>query len=260
MKSRRFATLAVLATLAALVLAGAASAESLDEILARNYETKGGLQKLQAVRTARMTGKMMMGQGMEAPFVLLWARPDKVRTEFTFQGMTGIQAYDGAVGWQVMPFLGKTEPETMGEEELKSVREMGEDALEGPLVGWREKGHTVELAGEEEIEGTPAWRLRVTKKNGDVSTVWLDKESALEFKAEGKRTVRGQEMEFESSIGDYKEVGGLLLAHSIESRPKGAPQGQVILIEAIELDSEIPDGTFTMPPPKPAAAAPAAGG
>lgn len=259
MKSRPFAMLAVLATLAALVLAGAASAESVDEILARNYEAKGGLAKLQAVRTARMTGKMMMGPGMEAPFVLLWARPDKVRTEFTFQGMTGIQAYDGTVGWQVMPFLGKTEPETMGEEELKSVREMGEDALEGPLVGWREKGHTVTLAGEEEVEGTPAWRLEVVKKNGDASTVWLDKESALEFKATGKRTVRGQEMEFESSIGDYKEVGGLLLAHSVESRPKGAPQGQVILLDAIELDPEIPDGTFTMPPPKPAAEAPAAG-
>ncbi|HSM51487.1 MAG TPA: hypothetical protein VLA75_08805 [Thermoanaerobaculia bacterium] len=260
MKSRPLAILVILATLATLLPAGAASAESLDEILARNYETKGGLEKLRAVRTARMTGKMLMGPGIEAPFVLLWARPDKVRTEFTFQGMTGVQAYDGTVGWQVMPFLGKTEPETMGEEELKNAREMGEDALEGPLVGWREKGHTVTLAGEEEVEGTPAWRLEVVKKNGDASTVWLDKESALEFKAEGKRTVRGQEMEFETAIGDYKEVGGLLLAHSIESRPKGAPQGQVILLDAIELDPEIPDGTFTMPPPKPTAEAPAAGG
>lgn len=242
--------------LAALVGAAAASGQTLDEVLAKNYATKGGLEQMNAVKSARFAGTMTMGPGMEAPFVLKWARPNKIRLEFTFQGMTGIQAFDGETGWSVMPFMGKTEPDKMGEEELKQVQEMAEEAFEGALVNYKEKGHQVELLGKEDKEGTPAYKVKVAKKNGDVTTYYLDADSGLEFKSEGKVTRRGQEFEFESSIGDYKEVGGLVFAHSLENRVKGMPQGQVFTIEKIELNPELPAGEFAMPPPKPAAEAP----
>ena len=66
----------------------------------------------------------------------------------------------------------------------------------------------------------------MTKKSGDVVTLFLDADSFLEIKAEGKTKIRGQEMEGETAFGDYKEVGGLIFAHSIQSKPKGAPEGQ----------------------------------
>jgi outer membrane lipoprotein-sorting protein len=54
-------------------------------------------------------------------------------------------------------------------------------------------------------------------------------------------------MEFESSIGDYKEVGGLMFPLSIESGPKGSPQKQKLTISKVELNPEIDDARFKMP-------------
>ncbi len=134
-------------------------------------------------------------------------------------------------------------------DDLKDIIEQA-DLIEGPLFDWKEKGHTVELLGEDTIEGTPAWKLKLTRKTGDVSTIWLDKDAYVEIKSEGKSKRGDQEIEVETSFGDYKEVGGLMFAHSILSKPKGAPQGASITVESIELNPTIDDAVFTMPAPK----------
>ena len=81
----------------------------------------------------------------------------------------------------------------------------------------------------------------------DIDAVYIDAESMLEIKSESKRKRGDQELELESSLGDYKEVGGLMLPFSIEQKPKGAPQGSTITIEKIELDVAIDDAIFAMP-------------
>ena len=237
-------------TFACLVLAGligsAAWAQTADEIIAKNIEAKGGLEKLKAIQTMRISGKMMMGPGMEAPMVIETARPNKMRVEFVFQGMTGIQAYDGKTGWMVMPFMGKKDPEQMSGDDLKQVEDQAD--IDGPLVDYKEKGNQVEYLGKGEVEGTPVHKLKVTKKNGDVATLYLDADSYLEIKAEGKTKIRGQEIEGETTFGDYKEVGGMVFAHSIQSKMKGAPgPGQTITFEKIEINPEIAASRFDMP-------------
>jgi outer membrane lipoprotein-sorting protein len=241
-------TLAVLALITAPL-----SAATLDEVLAKHFEALGGKDKIAAVKSARMVAKQVMGP-QEIPATILWKRPNKVRMEFTLQGMTGVQSYDGTTGWMVMPFLGKKDPEQMSGDDLKDIIEQA-DLIEGPLFNWKEKGHTVELLGEDTVEGTPAWKLKLTRDNGDVSTIWLDKEAYVEIKMESKRKRGEQEIELETSLGDYKEVGGLMFPHSIESKPKGAPQGANVTVQSIELNPEIDDATFTMPKPAPAEAA-----
>ncbi|MES1243553.1 MAG: hypothetical protein ABUT39_18235 [Acidobacteriota bacterium] len=242
-------------TFAGLLLAGlmavAAQAQTVDEIIAKNIEAKGGLDKLKAVQSMRISGKMMVGPGMEAPMVIEMARPHKVRMEFTFQGMTGIQAYDGKGGWSVMPFMGKKEPEPMSADDLKQAEDQAD--IDGPLVDYKEKGNQVEYLGKDEIEGTPVHKLKITKKNGDVQTLYLDADSYLEIKAEGKSKVRGQEIEGETTFGDYKEVGGLIFAHSIQSKLKGGQgPGQTITFEKVEINPDIPASRFEMPAAKPA--------
>ena len=231
----------------AAVLAVAAGAQTLDDVLAKYYEARGGLAKIEAVKTAKITGSMTVGPGVEAPLTYYWKRPDKVRMEFTVQGKTGIQAFDGTTGWMYLPFMGKTEPEKMPEDAIKDMEEAAD--FEGPLVNWKAKGNEVELVGKENVEGTPAYKLKVTRKSGDVSFVYLDADYYLEIKSEGKRTVRDQEIEFESSTGDYKEVDGLMLPFSVTSKAKGAPQSQTMTFKSIELDVPIDDALFVMPAP-----------
>ncbi|HZM70820.1 MAG TPA: hypothetical protein VFB95_10700 [Candidatus Cryosericum sp.] len=233
------------------------AAQTVDEIIAKNIEARGGLEKMKSVQSIRLTGKMMMGPGMEAPMTLEIKRPKSLRMEFTFQGMTGVQAYDGKSGWSISPFGGKKDPEPMSPDDTKEAEE--EADIDGPLVDYKGKGHTVELVGKEKLEGSDAYKLKVTLKGGTVRYQYIDADSFLEIRTEAKRTVRGNEMEFESTIGDYKEVGGLLIPHSIQSGAKGRPEKQNIVVEKVELNPKLDDARFKMPEaPKAAAAAPAA--
>jgi outer membrane lipoprotein-sorting protein len=232
----------------AALLAAPAAAQTVDELIAKNIQAKGGMEKLKSVKSVRATGKMMVGHGdqvMEAPFTMMFRRPKQFRIEFIFGGMTGIQAYDGKNAWMVMPFMGKKDPEAMPAEETRMADEQSD--LDGHLVDWKEKGHKVELVGKEQVEGADAYKLKVTLKSGDVSYVYLDAESHLEMKSEAKRHIRGSEVESETLFGDYKEVEGLMVAHTVDSGAKGIPQRQKRVVEKIEVNVALADSLFAMP-------------
>ena len=241
MRKTLFATLA-------LAFAGSAAATNLDDVLECNYETLGGLDNIKAVESARLTGTMTMGP-MQAPFTIEFLAPDNVRMEFEVQGMTAVQAYDGETGWAIMPFMGKTTPETMADDELKSIQEMAE--WEGPLVDWQEKGHSVELVGTEDVEGTEAYAVKVIRADSeDEATFYLDTEYCLAFLSKGTREIQGNEMAYSTSIGDYKEVGDLVMAHSMISTIGAGPAAmqQAITIENAEINvSDLSKDRFTMP-------------
>jgi outer membrane lipoprotein-sorting protein len=239
-----------------------AQAQSLEEVIANNLEAKGGKEAWLAVQTAKMSGTMRMGGGaagaIEMPFTIEYRRPDKVRLEFTMQGMTAVQAFDGETGWAILPFLGKPDPEEMAEDQLKQLKEMAD--FDGLLIDYEAKGDTVELLGTEEVDGTPAYKLKVTRADGDEIAVYLDEEYFVEFRTEAKSEVQGNEVEVATVFGDYKEVDGLLIAHSMEIAFGGGDAQQVITIDSIELGIDIPDERFAMPEKKEAEEAPEAEG
>ena len=79
---------------------------------------------------------------------------------------------------------------------LTIVKALMEEAeIDGPLVDWKAKGSTVEYLGTEDVDGTLAHKLKVVRKNGDVSFVYLDPDHFLEIpnpdSANETRRVRG---------------------------------------------------------------------
>lgn len=231
--------------LSAALLCSTGYAQTVDELIAKNVEARGGMDKLKSVQTLRLTGRMTMGPGLEAPIVLTLKRPSSMRMDLTFQGMTAVQAYDGKNGWQIMPFQGRTEPEPLSPEDLKEAAQ--EADIDGPLVDYAAKGHKVELIGKEPVEGSDAWKLKVTLKDGDIRYVYLDADYFLQVKSEGKRMVRGSELETDTLFGDFKEVDGLVFPHSIDSGAKGHPERQKIAVEKIEINVPVDDASFQMP-------------
>jgi hypothetical protein len=228
--------------------AAALSAQSADEVVEKYIQAKGGREKIKAVKSARFTGKMTMGQGMgDAPFTMELVPPaHKVRIDFTLQGMVGTQAYDGANGWQVMPFLGKSDAEAMTGDDLKEIKQNA-DLVEGPLFNYKDKGNKVEYLGKGDLEGSPVQKLKLTEKDGDVTTIYLDADSGLTLKEETTHTIRGQAVDLETTLGNYKQVGGLTMPYTIETKAKGAPGSQVISLDKIELDVDVPASRFEMP-------------
>jgi outer membrane lipoprotein-sorting protein len=229
------------------LVAASASAQTVDDIIARNLKARGGLDKIKAVQSMRMTGTMTVGPGMEAPFVVEQKRPNMMRTDFTIQGMTGSQAFDGKGGWQFMPFAGRKDAEPISSDDLKNIEEQAD--FDGPLVDYKAKGNTVELVGKEKAEGSDAYKLKVTLKNGDVRYIYLDADQYLEVRTEGKTKIRGTEVEAESTIGDYKDVGGLMIPHAVETAQKGSTQTMKMTIQKVELNVPIDDARFKMPAP-----------
>ncbi len=226
--------------------AAAEPAMTAEELIEKNLDAKGGREKIESVDAARLQGTMNMS-GTEAPFVLEWKEPGQMRMELTLQGMTLVQAYDGETGWMVNPFMGKTAAEKMSAEDAEMFQDQAD--FHGPLIDYEEKGYTVEYAGEEDVEGTPTHKLVVTKETGEEITLYLDQEYFLEIKQVGKRMVRGQEVETAMAVGDYKEVDGLVMAHSMDAVGAAGPPGGGfnMTIQSVELNPELPEERFTMP-------------
>lgn len=193
----------------------------------------------------RMSGSMSFGPGMRAPFTLEMKRPNRMRIEFELEGETGVQAFDGRSAWAQMPFAGQPRPQPLPPEEAGQIEEQAD--FDGPLVDWQAKGHRLELVGEARVDADPAWKLRLTLKSGAVRYVYLDAGSFLEVRTEGTREFQGSRVEFESRLGDYREVAGLRVPFLIESGPKDAPERQRLRFETIEYDVPIDDARFALP-------------
>jgi outer membrane lipoprotein-sorting protein len=232
-------------------LAAGASAQdaTLDEVLQCHYETIGGLEAWQDLQSMEASGTMTLAGGqMQADFTMYAKRPRMQRVDFTLQGMTGTQAFDGEHAWMLMPFMGQTEAEPMPEDQAESMSE--EADFDGPLIGYEDEGIGLELMGTEDVDGTPAYKIQVTMPSGDVRYYYLETDYCLPIKVEGEREQAGQKIQFETIMGDYKDVDGLVMAHSVETRVPGMPQAnQTMTLENIELNVELPDSLFTMPEP-----------
>jgi hypothetical protein len=188
-------------------LAHASRAATLDEILAKNLTARGGEAKLREVKTLRLTGRIVFGgrgRTIDAPWGQVQKRPGLVRSETTLQGLTQVSAYDGREGWAVTPFQGRPDAEKASDDDARALAQQAE--LDGPLVGWRDKGHRVEYLGTEDADGTPAIKLRVIRKDGDVQYVYLDPDSYLEIRVTTVRKIRGAEQIVETDLGGYQQV------------------------------------------------------
>lgn len=245
-RSRAFASASLAFVLAATP--ARLGAESVDEILSRHVEARGGHQKIQELTSVRMTGTIAFGPGQPAPFSLQMRRPNKMRTEFVFQGMTGIQAFDGERAWAVLPMAGKTEAEYLPAEAAREAAEQAD--IEGPLVDAAAKGHKVELMGHEKVDGRDCVKLMVTLKSGTVRYVYLDAATFLEVKGEGRRMAGGDEVMLETYYRDYRDVGGLKLPFLIEAGPAKRPEKQKIVLDRIELNVLLRGTEFDRPFPR----------
>jgi hypothetical protein len=224
---------------------GLLAAQTAEELVAKNTEAKGGLAKIKAIRTLRMTGKIQSGS-----FVVK-VRVDSMRPEFlrqssTIQGMSAIEAYDGSSGWRISPFEGRKDPELLGEDDLKPLIE--EADFYGPLIDYKEKGNRIEYLGHDSVDGDDAYRLKVTLHNGDIIYYYLDPDTYLEIRTEKQVFVRGAVRESFMEYGSYKKVAGVYYPFSLEMGSKeNAGFRSKMTLDAIEANVPMDESEFRMP-------------
>jgi len=238
----------------ALLTAGStATAQTVEDVVRRYLDARGGIVKLRSVQGLRLSGTMELS-GVSAPFTLELKRPGKMRTEFTVEGQTGIRAWDGRVAWKRLPLPGEA-PRAMDPDEAAEARAEADVDL-SPLVDFRAKGYSVELAGRDRLPGGDTWKLVVRGPDGPPRTLHLDARTHLTVQVVDRRDLDGREVEFVTEVGDYRPVSGLVFPHRMEVGPKGSPDRQRLVIRRIEVNPPLDDSRFAMPVPPPAGAPP----
>lgn len=225
-----------------------ARAQSVDEVLEKNLSARGGAASLAALKSLRLTGKVSFGSGdsaIEADWGVVIARPGSVRSEVTLQGLTMVEAFDGHDAFRISPFGGRLDPEKLSADEAKGQARDAE--LDGTLQSARTAGHRVELLGTEDIDGTAAIKLRVTRKDGDTQFIYLDPDAYLEIRITTLTKLRGSEQTFETDLGAYERVAGVYFPFSIEGGPRGRPRESRITVERAEPNVTLDASLFRTP-------------
>jgi hypothetical protein len=228
----------------ALLAAVAARAQTVDDVVRRYVEARGGIVKLRSVQSLRLTGTMELPD-VRAPFVLEIARPGKMRTEFTVEGRKGIRAWDGRSAWEQLPLPGER-PRPMSPEDAAEARAQA-DVDFSPLVDAAAKGYTIELVGRDRLPGGDTWKLVVQGQEGPPRTLHLDARTHLVVQTSDRRSLEGQEVEFVTEVGDYRTVAGLVFPHRIDVGPRGSAERQRLVIQRIEVNPPLDDARFAMP-------------
>jgi hypothetical protein len=237
---------------AALILstpAPAAQAPSADDIIAHHLEALGGLDKLKAIKTLKRSGRLIVpGFNGELVYTETRMRPDAIRQDLTLQGLTQVAAFDGREGWQIEPFQGRKDPSRMSADETKAMRLAAD--IDRPLIDYKAKGHRVEYLGLEDVDGTPAYKLRVKLAWGDEVTYWIDPDTWMLVRDRERQTVRGAEQVVDTDYGEYEQVGGVFVPMEEEQGPQDSDpsQKQKIVFDKAEANVPVERTLFSFPP------------
>ena len=221
------------------------SAQTADDVIARAIAARGGIDKLRAIQTQRLTGSLTIGTHPPGPFMVEMKRGGKMRQEMTIEGQRALRVTDGTSGWKTSVDQGGV-PQPLSAGELKNMA--GGADIDGPLVDYKAKGNQVELEGKEKVEGNDTYKLKITQKDGAVRYDYIDATSYLEVKWQGEIEAGPQKYVAESFFRDYRPVNGVMYHYQIDSDTIGTPYKQKLVFDKIEVNPALDDAVFEKPP------------
>jgi outer membrane lipoprotein-sorting protein len=235
-------------TLAFALLGTTLSAQTAEEIVSKYIAARGGIDKIRAVKSERVTGTVSIGPETDGKLLVERKRPGKMYTEVTIGGQSLIRVYDGkSAGWTYNPFIPNPTVQPMSQAELSNITD--ESDFDGPFVDYKSKGNQLDFVDKEEVLGKTAYKIKLTSKKGEVTQFYFDAVTSLLLKWEGDRKVGDKSVPWESFFHDFREVNGLKYPFLIESDAPGTDQRQKITADNIEVNIPIPDARFEKPNP-----------
>jgi hypothetical protein len=212
---------------------------TLEEIMEKYYQA-GSFDKLSQVKTIIMTGSLVQQDLM--PVKIIRVRPDKYMMEFDVADMTAYQVYDGYNAWMTAPWTGNAAPQLMPAERVIDLKNRAD--MDGVLFNWKEKGHALELAGKDTVNGILVHKIKVTRKDGGIEYNFIDISGFMLLKRLSFRKAGGKEVQVENYYRDYRKVDGIP-AFAVETNNAG--RVNEIQLESVELNKPVDLKIFIMP-------------
>jgi hypothetical protein len=221
------------------------SAITVDEIVANNLKVKGGADAVKAIKTVHISGNMKR-MGMEMKLELWNKMPSNLRMDILFSGKKMTFGFDGKDVWQISPFTGTgKKPQLLTGDQAEEIKDNA-DEFEEMFLDYKKKGYKIELLGKEDMEGTTVYKLKLTKKDGKEMFYFIDTDSFIELKVLVYKKKNDNELKIETFYGDFKEVNGVMMPHTLSIKMNGQDMGTMVF-EKIEANIEIKDTFFKMP-------------
>jgi outer membrane lipoprotein-sorting protein len=231
---------------AAALFPASASAQTVDDIVAMNLKSKGGLEKIRATETVRMTGSVIArdprGEELKANMMIVAKRPNLMRRETTFNGEPVIAAFDGKTFWMARGAM--PAQELPGPQAAYAMQDAEFDSV---FVDYKAKGYKIDLAGKATVAGKPVYHLKVTKKTGPVQDFFLDAETGLETTISVRVVVPDRDaITFVTEMSDYRDVDGRQIPFKTRQLQNNVAVSTVTL-EKVEFNVPAADALFRMP-------------
>jgi hypothetical protein len=224
--------------MAAVMFAGSVQAQSVDEVVNKYIDAIGGKENWKKVNSLKMEASLSV-QGMDIPINIYQVNNKAMKTEFTVMNMTGYTIVTVDSGWNFNPMQGQSKPEPMTADELKLQKDNLD--IQGEFVDYKEKGHTVELLGKEDVDGTECIKIKLTRKSGTETMYFLDPTNYYVIRTVTKIKVNGQEVEQKSNLSNYQKLPeGITIPFTMENGGTPAP----INIKKAEVNPQIDESIF----------------
>ena len=231
---------------ALLMVASFSFAQTADEIIAKYVKVTGGEAKYKAIKSSYAEGTFSMpAMGMEFKFKRYSKRPDKMKNEMVddTSGAMIVQCVNGDKGWMINSFMGITEPVEMDEMTFKTFSAQADP--DGFMFNREKNGMKTEYVGLEDRAGLKVHKINITNKEGMTTSYYFDSDSGILMGTETTVEQMGQQITTETRMADYKEVGGLLVPHTITIMAQGMEMSMVMTKVSQNID--IADSIFEMP-------------
>jgi hypothetical protein len=216
----------------------AAQAQTADEIVSKHLAAIGGAENWKKVNSMKMEAALEV-QGMEIPVSIFQLHNKGQRQEFTVMNMTGYSIITPEAGWNFNPMGGQTKPEPMTADELNAAKD-GLD-IQGDMLDYAAKGHKIELLGKEDVDGTEAFKLKLTRKSGSEVINYIDPSTYYIIRTVNKVKVNGQEVEQKVNVGNYQKLPeGIVVPFSMEMPGAPAP----VNIKKVEVNPTLDPALF----------------
>jgi len=228
-----------------LVISSFGMLQNVEEIMAKYYETMGGLENLRAWKSMRATARyIQVAQGgTEIPITVWYKVPEKTRIEMSQNSHEAVYVVTSESAWMCDASRGLPEPTLLPEEQARIARD---NADVYPFIDYQKKGNKIEYLGTEEFEGANVYKIRLIQKTGTESLHFLDVQTGRELKITITVRLEGKSVTHETIERDFRRVGWLLLPFTTETLIGGVLVRKMV-IESVELDPEIDDSLFQFP-------------
>jgi len=230
--------------LLSLALAAPSGAATLQEVIAKHIEARGGQENWSKVSSIRVTGDYTAFSKV-APFTLTRARDDSYLLDTEMNGRTVIIGYDGATTWWNNHWFKEGAQRMTG---IDAEVAKGDAHFVNPLWNYEALGMTAEYLGETEYEGMPALGIKLTRPGGAEETWYLDPSSYLEYARTAPGSDFGRPLPQRTFYDDFREIDGVKIPYLVETQ--WYTRNRVMHVDAVEINAEIDPVMFSMPAPE----------